>query len=114
MCNCQCNTIKVTSVLIGGFFELVSSFKTNDLDNQERFRMIICTSIPAQSTLLPVYVLVNGNTYPLLDNIGNTVMSDQLRARHCYTLVFGNHPGHFTILNCLPHSAAAGSELEIE
>lgn len=76
------------------------------LRNGELFRLITCLAFPAVTTLVPVYISINGTSYPVLDEYGNTLMSDQIRCRRAYRLVFGTKDNHFMIRQCLEPSQA--------
>ena len=71
------------------------------LCNGEQFKLITCLSFPAVTNLVPVFIVLNGTSYPVLDEYGNTLMSDQIRCRRCYKLVFGTNPVHFIVKQCL-------------
>lgn len=85
--------------------------KTNltQLCNGQKFCLITCLSFPSVTTLVPVQIEINGNTYPVLDYLGNTLMSDQIRSRRCYKLTFGTYQSHFIVKQCLPPSQATPS-----
>lgn len=78
----------------------------NRLCNGECFRLITCLAFPAVATLVPVYISINGTSYPVLDEFGNTLMSDQIRCRRAYRIVFGTNPNHFIVKQCLEPSQA--------
>lgn len=100
--SCNCNRIIKSSgfgtteenlvVLTSGTFTLI---------NGEAFDLIICQRKPSMSTILPVVVQVNGVNYPLLNRIGNPVMSDQLTSRTRYRIFYGEITPHFLTVNCL-------------
>ena len=76
------------------------------LCNGEYFKLITCLSFPAVTSLVPVFIALNGVSYPVLDEFGNTLMSDQIRCRRCYKLAFGTNPNHFIVKQCLCPSQA--------
>ena len=76
------------------------------LRNGECFRLITCLAFPAVNTLVPVSISINGASYPVLDEFGNTLMSDQIRCRRAYRLVFGTKSNHFMVRQCLEPSQA--------
>lgn len=67
------------------------------LCNGECFRLITCLAFPTVATLVPVSISIGGTAYPVLDNDGNTLRSDQIRCRKCYKLKFGTSPAHFQV-----------------
>lgn len=81
------------------------------LHNGEQFKLITCLSFPAVTTLVPVYIALNGVSYPVLDEFGNTLMSDQIRCRRCYRLTFGTNSKHFIVGQCLCPSQATPSTI---
>lgn len=83
------------------------------LFNGQRFRLITCLAFPAVTTLVPVYIEINGTSYPVLDENGNTLMSDQVRSRRCYNLLFGTNPVHFILKQCSCPSQATPSVVAI-
>lgn len=83
------------------------------LRNGECFRLITCLAFPAVTTLVPVYLSINGTSYPVLDEFGNTLMSDQIRCRRAYRLTFGTASGHFIVNQCLEPSQATPTYITI-
>lgn len=83
------------------------------LCNGEQVELITCLSFPAISTLLPVYVQIGTNTYPVLDRLGNDLMTDQIRSRRRYILLFGTEEPHFIVNQCLNASQAAATSVEV-
>lgn len=83
------------------------------LCNGEQFKLITCLSFPAVTNLVPVYISINGTSYPVLDEFGNTLMSDQIRCRRCYKIVFGTNPKHFIVRQCLCPSQATPTSVNV-
>ena len=83
------------------------------LRNGEQVELITCLTFPATSTLLPVYIQIGTNTYPVLDRLGNDLMTDQIRSRRRYRLLFGTEEPHFIVNQCLNASQAAASSVEV-
>ena len=81
------------------------------LRNGEQFKLITCLSFPAVTNLVPVFITLNGVSYPVLDEFGNTLMSDQIRCRRCYRLVFGTNANHFMVKQCLCSSQATPTQI---
>lgn len=124
--NCNCNRIITpTSYTVGATFNINTSFTDTDLENGKRYILVLNQNLPAMSTVVPVYLQVNGTYYPMQDILGNSLMSDQLRffprnisSCGCRTsgvvrIVFGSNVGHFKVLVCLPASSAIITE-EVE
>lgn len=83
------------------------------LRNGEAVDLITCLSFPATNTLLPVYIQIGTNTYPVLDRFGNDLMTDQIRSRRRYRLLFGTDEPHFIVNQCLNASQAAATSVEV-
>lgn len=126
-CNrCNCNRVlKGTSYTVGNSFNInVTDTNITDLDNGQRFVLILQKDLPAMTTIVPVILVINGVNYPMQDILGNNLMSDQLRffPQRCscrgregiIRIVFGANPNHFKVLQCLPNSAAIEFEEDIE
>lgn len=108
MCNCnlcKSNLIKSTRYTVGATFAIVTGFTETDVDNGKCYRLILCANLPSMSTIVPVTLEFNGSYLPVLDKIGNKLMSDQLHTRKCYNLVYGANTPHFLVTNCIPNSA---------
>ena len=85
----------------------------NRLCNGEEVELITCLTFPATNTLLPVYIQIGTNTYPVLDRLGNDLMTDQIRSRRRYRLLFGTDEPHFIVNQCLGASQAAAISVEV-
>lgn len=84
-----------------------------ELCNGECFRLITCLAFPAITTLVPVYIQINGTNYPVLDSLGNTLMSDQIRCRRAYRVAFGTMPNHFIVKQCVLPSQATPTCIDV-
>ena len=74
---------------------------THTLTNGCLYDLIVCQRKPSVATVSPVLIQVNGVNYPLLDRIGNPVMSDQITCRTRYRMFYGSNTPHFLTINCL-------------
>lgn len=81
------------------------------LYNGELFKLVTCITVPAMTSILPVYITVNGVNYPVQDIIGNNLMSDKIHSRRRYRLVFGTNPAHFKLTTCVGTSQATGESI---
>lgn len=79
------------------------------LFNRSWFRLITCLAFPSVPSVVPVFISINGVSYPVLDEIGNTLKSDQIRCRRAYKLVFGTGSSHFMVKQCLPVSQSTAT-----
>lgn len=127
MTNCRCNNrvITPTSYTVGATFNINTSFTDADLENGKKYILVLNQNLPAMTTIVPVYLQVNGTYYPMQDILGNSLMSDQLRffprqTNNCgcrgagiARIIFGSNVGHFKVLVCLPTSSAVITE-EVE
>lgn len=126
MNNCRCNrVITPTSYTVGATFNINTTFTDSDLENGKKYILVLNKDLPAMTTIVPVYLQVNGTYYPMQDILGNNLMSDQLRffprqMNNCgcrsagiARIVFGSNVGHFKVLVCLPTSSAVITE-EVE
>lgn len=124
--SCNCNRIITpTSYTVGATFNINTDFTDSDIENGKRYILVLNKSLPAMSTVIPVYLQINGNFYPVQDLLGNNLMSDQLRSlprkvSNCgcvssgvARIVYGSNPSHFKVLICLPISSAVATE-EVE
>lgn len=86
---------KYKQELVGGIYSISKV--------ESRIRSILlltCPSLPTMSTVVPVYVKIQGSTIPLNDAIGNTLFSDQLLSGRRYDIIFGGTPSHFRLRHC--------------
>ena len=105
---------KATSYTNTGTLFLVNVNTTvSTLINGKGYQLITCANLPAITTVVPVYIAIGDNTYPVLDCLGNSFMSDQLDSRMCYSLVFGSNPAHFKLCRCSCKSVATPSTVDI-
>lgn len=114
--NCSCNrTIKSNGYTqSGGSFNILTGFTESDVDNGKCYKLILCTSLPSVASIMPCTVQFNGVQIPLLDSIGNRVMSDQLHTRKCYHCVYGTNLGHLILRNPICSSAFIAGDEEDE
>lgn len=98
--NCN-NILKVTGISSTSTDLAILTSGTHTLTNGCMYDLIVCTKVPSMTTVLPVVIQVNGVNYPLLDRIGNTVMSDQIKCRTRYRMFYGATSPHFLTISCL-------------
>lgn len=100
----SCRVIKSVSVTSSGGNTIVDfgTIANFALQNLKDYKFIICQQIPASTSIQNVQFTINGATYTVLTNSGNTFLSDQLRQGVLYCAVYGNNPKHFLIKNCVP------------
>ena len=123
MLNCNCNRIITqTEYVVGATFNISTDFTDNGVENGKRYILVLNKDLPAMTTVIPVYLQINGEYYPMQDLLGNNLMSDQLRAfprkvSNCgcvssgiARIVYGANPPHFKVLICLPTSSAVPTE----
>lgn len=126
--NCNCNkVIMATSYINGTTFNINTDFSINDIENGDRFILVLPIDLPAMTTLTQVYVVITINgvstTVPVQDIIGNNLMSDQLRffnrvgnckcnRKSVIRMVYGSNPSHFKVLQCLPESSAVPFDVQ--
>lgn len=79
------------------------------LYNGKIYHLLTCVTLPVITSIVPVFISINGTTYPVMDCIGNNLMSDQVKSRHCYKMVFGTNPNHFKLCEGMCKSAATVS-----
>lgn len=104
---CNKNVIKVTSATnSGGTLVLNSNSPLTTLCNRKEYMLLICTSIPASTTLGQATLIIGDSKYPLQDCVGNNLMSDQIKCRRCYPMVFSTNPAHFKLCTCTGRSGA--------
>lgn len=106
-------TVGPTSFTINAIQTCPCKGTISRLCNGEQFKLITCLSFPAVTNLVPVFISINGTSYPVLDEFGNTLMSDQIRCRRCYRLVFGTNARHFMVKQCLCPSQATPTSVTI-
>lgn len=104
-CEIRNRIIKPVSYTAGGNFIINTNFTDTDAENRKRYELILTVNLPSMTTIVPVFITFNGTNIPMLDDIGNNLMSDQLHTRKRYRLVYGINPKHLTVLNCLGSSA---------
>lgn len=112
--------LRATSYTVGSTAFTINAAKAcqcngsiNRLDNGEYFELITCLSFPAVTTLVPVFISISGTSYPVLDQYGNILMSDQIRSRRRYKLAFGTNKGHFIVRQNLCPSQSTPTYLTI-
>lgn len=98
--NCN-NVLKVTSISTTATNLVIGVTGSVGVTNGCMYDLIVCTKMPSMTTVLPVVIQVNGVNYPLLDRIGNTVMSDQIKCRTRYRMFYGATSPHFLTISCL-------------
>lgn len=111
--------MRATSYTTTPTFNINTDFSVDKLTNRNKYILILPIDLPAMTTILPVYVVINLNgtqtAIPMQDIVGNNLMSDQLRflsknvngeRRGVARLVYGGNPAHFKVLQCLPESSA--------
>jgi hypothetical protein len=123
--SCRNRVITPTSYTVGSTFNINTTFTDTDIENGKRYVLVLNKNLPSMTTIIPVYLEVNGTYYPMQDRLGNNLMSDQLRSfpRNvascgCVSsgvarIVYGSNTGHFKVLVCLPTSSAVITE-EVE
>lgn len=99
--SCRCDRmLKSTNYIVSdGVFYVITNGTSVTLQNRMAFSLILCQTIPVQTSVLPVSIQVNGVNYPLLDKFGNRVMITDLRTRCRYALVYGSDSPHFLAFN---------------
>lgn len=98
MCNCNnCKLIVSTSITLNGTTSVQITIPATTFNNGETFGLYLAQPIANNGTALPVEIVMNGTSYPLLKPCGNNVMSDQLRTQRRYVVRVGTNPNHFTI-----------------
>lgn len=97
--NCCNRTIKSSNYGTSGNDFIILTTGTYSLENRKAFNLILCQTIPIQSSNLAVQIQVNSVNYPLLDRFGNQVMLSDINTRCRYSLVFGSNPAHFLAFN---------------
>lgn len=85
----------------GGNLLLNLPVDTLTFRNGERSCIVLCSDIPASTTVLPVYLAVGTNTVPVYDMLGNQLYSDQLATRTAIPGVWGTNPNHFKLCACV-------------
>lgn len=114
MCNYCCNPciLKASSYTVNTSSFVINTGSTlATLCNGEEFKLITCATFPAVTTVVPVYININGTNYPVQDTLGNNLMSDQIRCRRQYCLIFGTNPAHFKLRSCAKCSQAVASSV---
>lgn len=100
MCNCNniCKLIVSTSIALNEDSTAVQiTIPATTFNNGETFGLYLAQPIANNGTALPVEIVMNDTTYPLIKPCGNNVMSDQLRTQRRYIIRVGTNPNHFTI-----------------
>lgn len=98
MCNCNnCKLIVSTSITLNGTTSVQITIPATTFNNGETFGLYLAQPIANNGTALPVQIVMNGTSYPLLKPCGNNVMSDQLRTQRRYIVRVGTNPNHFTV-----------------
>lgn len=97
---CRCtHEIKANSYsLTTKELNIYTSFNDTCVKNQKRYELLICAKLPSITQIVPVLVQFNGSMIPLLDKLGNRVMSDQIRSRRKYLCAYGDNLGHLILL----------------
>lgn len=105
MNNCNCKNsyvLKASSYTYTAGTSLVinTNSQLTELVNGACYLLLTCPSLPTMSTVVPVYIKIQGSTIPLNDAIGNTLFSDQLLSGRRYDIIFGGTPSHFRLRHC--------------
>ena len=83
------------------------------IDNNTAARLVTCVDLPTLTTVLPVFITINGNDIPVFSRNGNTLMSDQIASKRSYTLKYGTTPTHFIVTQCLQTSQATAASTSV-
>ena len=92
-------------------FLLETTITNTTIYNGQRIRFCIQADIPSTTTVVPVFIVVNGVNIPLMDALGNTLQSDQIRNCLCYTAVFGTEPLHLKLCSVTYKSQATATSV---
>lgn len=99
--------IKIGSVTSSATSLLLDTDITNaTIYNGQKVRFCIHATMPATTTVVPVYITINETDIPLQDALGNTLYSDQVRPCYCYSAVFGTEPIHLKLCTLTNKSQA--------
>lgn len=105
-CNCCNRMIRANRyVLTGSNLDIYTGFTDTHVKNGKCYKLITCASLPSITLIVPVLVEFNGSFIPLLDCLGNSVMSDQIRSRRCYHVEYGNNNPHLILRQPICESA---------
>lgn len=96
-------TIKSTSIVVTGT-QLTINIPEVTLVNNQRFRLILCQSIPTDAAVDQVILATPTQTIEMRLRTGNYVRADQLKCRRCYDMVYGTDPLHVSMLCLLKRS----------
>lgn len=98
----------ITSVTASGTdLTLTLPISALTIKNGQRACFKICTSLPTGTTILPVVFQIGTTTVPIMDMLGNTLYSDQLKTCTCIPGVWGTNPNHFKLCACVNGKSAA-------
>lgn len=102
------NCYKVTGVTATAT-ELTLNTAVTGLSVCNGSRGCIClkdVELPSSTSILPVALQINGINITLLDNLGNTLQSDQIKCVKCLPGTWGTNTLHFKICAPRPRSQA--------
>ena len=109
--DCPLNVIDITGITAtaGTTFDMTAA-NTIVPVNGRCYTLRLCQTLPVtgQQGNEPVTITIGATTYPVLDKIGNTLLSGRLRGRRRYRVVFGDNVSHFMVLDacgCLIYNA---------
>lgn len=104
--------IKINSVSSTATEFLLETAITNaTIYNGQKVRFCIHTNIPASTTVVPVFIVINGVNIPLMDALGNTLQSDQIKNCFCYNAIFGTEPLHLKLCTMTNRSQATATSV---
>jgi hypothetical protein len=107
--------IKITAATITeGNLVLTANVTSKTVCNGERDVFCICTTLPVSTTITPVVLAIGATQVPLLDPIGNTLYSDQIKTRTPYFGTWGTNETHFRLFTCVQSSQATEAQVTIE
>lgn len=99
---CSCKLLDVTSITVatGTQFQLTITPKT--LYDGERYvlRLSQALPVPGENGVEPVTIYDGTTVYPVLDEIGNVLLSGRLRGCRRYEIVYGTNTPHFLAWVC--------------
>lgn len=97
-CVCECDyIIKSTGYFVGDTLSIFADAKP--LKNCKDYLIVLTGDIPVNSGVLPVVVNINGVDVPVVDRIGNNVISSRLHRGQRLIAVYGAGDPHFLVKN---------------
>ena len=101
-----CNVLRGTAAVVDTNL-VITLPNVGTLSNGDIGKFVIINTIDYTNLLGTVSITINGTTFPLVNKLGNSIRTEQLRSRKVYTIALGAETPNFVLLTCVQESSFA-------